>query len=214
MRFIPLATTAVLLLSATVANAAVVFSENFNSAAFVGGGLLLNDSSDRFGPTDYFFINNANGWTFGGGAYLAQKLGTSDNALLLNENGATLASRIITGLTAGQSYTLSLLLSGDNFVGAPYQFLASVDGNQVFNASGTVLPSGTNPGLTLTATFVAAGSTATLDLSEIPLSGGSPIVDNIVIATVPEPATWGLMIAGFGMVGFAARRRRSTVVAA
>lgn len=27
-------------------------------------------------------------------------------------------------------------------------------------------------------------------------------------AAVPEPATWGLMIAGFGMVGFAARRRR------
>ncbi len=32
-------------------------------------------------------------------------------------------------------------------------------------------------------------------------------------ATVPEPATWGLMLAGFGMVGFAARRRRSTVAA-
>lgn len=25
---------------------------------------------------------------------------------------------------------------------------------------------------------------------------------------IPEPATWGLMIAGFGLVGFAARRRR------
>ncbi len=28
---------------------------------------------------------------------------------------------------------------------------------------------------------------------------------------VPEPATWGLMIAGFGLVGFAARRRREVV---
>jgi len=27
-------------------------------------------------------------------------------------------------------------------------------------------------------------------------------------AVIPEPATWGLMIAGFGLVGFAARRRR------
>jgi hypothetical protein len=31
------------------------------------------------------------------------------------------------------------------------------------------------------------------------------------INTVPEPGTWGLMIAGFGMVGAAVRRRRSVV---
>ncbi|MCS6986475.1 MAG: PEPxxWA-CTERM sorting domain-containing protein [Sphingomonadaceae bacterium] len=30
---------------------------------------------------------------------------------------------------------------------------------------------------------------------------------------VPEPATWGLMIAGFGLVGAALRRRRATVLA-
>lgn len=30
---------------------------------------------------------------------------------------------------------------------------------------------------------------------------------------VPEPATWGLMIAGFGLVGYSARRRRREVVA-
>lgn len=28
---------------------------------------------------------------------------------------------------------------------------------------------------------------------------------------IPEPATWGLMIAGFGLVGYAARRRRTLV---
>ena len=32
-------------------------------------------------------------------------------------------------------------------------------------------------------------------------------------AVVPEPATWGLMIVGFGMVGVAARRRNRAVVA-
>jgi hypothetical protein len=31
---------------------------------------------------------------------------------------------------------------------------------------------------------------------------------------VPEPATWAMMIMGFGLVGFAARRRRATAVAA
>ena len=34
--------------------------------------------------------------------------------------------------------------------------------------------------------------------------------DNIAAsAAVPEPATWAMLIAGFGMVGFSARRRRS-----
>ena len=31
---------------------------------------------------------------------------------------------------------------------------------------------------------------------------------SLSVAGVPEPATWGLMILGFGAVGFAARRRR------
>jgi hypothetical protein len=32
-------------------------------------------------------------------------------------------------------------------------------------------------------------------------------------ASVPEPATWGLMVAGFAMIGFATRRRSNAVVA-
>ena len=34
-----------------------------------------------------------------------------------------------------------------------------------------------------------------------------------LISAVPEPATWGLMILGFGMVGASVRRRRSVVTA-
>ena len=32
---------------------------------------------------------------------------------------------------------------------------------------------------------------------------------SLVSAAVPEPATWAMMILGFGLIGFAARRRRS-----
>jgi hypothetical protein len=32
-------------------------------------------------------------------------------------------------------------------------------------------------------------------------------------AFVPEPGTWAMLIAGFGMVGFAARRRRDRAAA-
>jgi len=45
--------------------------------------------------------------------------------------------------------------------------------------------------------------------------GGSQQFDNIVLndvaAAVPEPATWAMMLGGFGIIGGAMRRRRATV---
>jgi hypothetical protein len=37
-----------------------------------------------------------------------------------------------------------------------------------------------------------------------------PLLDNVLVtqAAIPEPATWAMLITGFGLVGFAARRRR------
>lgn len=40
-----------------------------------------------------------------------------------------------------------------------------------------------------------------------------PILDNVVVSQVPEPASWALLIAGFAMVGAAARRRQAVVTA-
>jgi hypothetical protein len=48
------------------------------------------------------------------------------------------------------------------------------------------------------------------NLSSLTIRGGSEFaIDNVAISTpaVPEPATWALMIAGFGIVGGALRRR-------
>ena len=43
--------------------------------------------------------------------------------------------------------------------------------------------------------------------------GGGFEMDNLTIGAVPEPGTWAMLIAGFGMVGFAARRRRAAIAA-
>ncbi len=44
-------------------------------------------------------------------------------------------------------------------------------------------------------------------------SGNSFELDNIAVSAVPEPATWAMMIAGFGMLGAALRGRRTAAVA-
>ena len=53
-----------------------------------------------------------------------------------------------------------------------------------------------------------------IQYSVIAANGANPGLSNISFGLVPEPATWGLMIVGFGLTGFAARRRRSGIVAA
>lgn len=47
-------------------------------------------------------------------------------------------------------------------------------------------------------TFGPAGSVS---------QGGSFGIDNLTIGAVPEPATWVMLVAGFGMVGYGIRRR-------
>ena len=48
-----------------------------------------------------------------------------------------------------------------------------------------------------------------------PNDSAGPILDNVLVGSqvVPEPSTWLMLLAGFGMVGLAARRRRSSVAA-
>ena len=51
--------------------------------------------------------------------------------------------------------------------------------------------------------------TGTFALTSI-VSGRSTLTISEAVAAIPEPATWAMMIGGFGMIGFAARRRRAS----
>ena len=55
--------------------------------------------------------------------------------------------------------------------------------------------------------------------SVLATQGGNPGLSNISFdgqlagGTVPEPASWAMLLTGFGLVGFAARRRRQAIAA-
>ena len=63
---------------------------------------------------------------------------------------------------------------------------------------------------TYTGSFVASSTQSTVSLVNISVGGdGSDLwVDNVSVAAVPEPQTWAMLIAGFGLVGGVSRRRR------
>lgn len=88
-----------------------------------------------------------------------------------------------------------------NFGGQP--------GIAALNITGTSLgfTQFTGPRLFSGPTSAPVFSVGTFELSSL-VSGRSTLTISEVQSVVPEPGTWGLLLAGFGMIGLAARRSR------
>jgi len=94
-------------------------------------------------------------------------------------------------------------------LGAGGAVIKSFIGNDVFNpANGNQTDPNTNPLVTLTITGADYGNVTGLRFSS---TQNAFEYDNLAVG-VPEPATWAMMIGGFGMLGFAARRRGTAKV--
>ena len=137
------------------------------------------------------------------------------------------------GIGSGNTDTLGLVSQNGslfNYTGTAFSLLvnftapAGVTGGTTYQALLTGDVSGANNGgvhfsfTNPAQAFTFPGGTFTLTVDNFTVSGtdvNTPITGFIQAAVtgVPEPATWAMMLLGFGGVGFAMRRRRSSVLA-
>lgn len=164
-----------------------------------------------------FETGNTSGWTTTGNPFaLSGYSAAYDGNYFLWMGGyerATSIYQVVNGLTAGQSYTISFLMASEYT--HQDQVRLSVDGSGTIFTAPAV--NGTaccwNNWVTQSLTFTALTNSATIqfDTAGLNIGGYDVGVDKIAltaVAGVPEPATWAMMLIGFGGIGAAVRRRR------
>ena len=196
-------------------------------AASVPAGATTIIDLYNTGVNNSHVVTTGNGadihWALAGGtAYTGGTNGSFPIGPWVNDNAS---SRWITPTTnAGDGTPVATYSFSTTFDLTGFRLSdASISGTFAADDSATIFLNGVQIGsgggysfLTAfgaTSGFVAGVNTLRFDVLN---SGAGPTGLNVGVsgvAFVPEPATWGLMIAGFGMVGFAARRRRATVTA-
>jgi choice-of-anchor C domain-containing protein len=131
----------------------------------------------------------------------------------LNGNGAGSIEQTLTGLTAGTQYLVSFFVSGNPDNRAVNPKTATLTLGSASNLVSYSLTAANNTNNMLwqqvSYSFTADNSgSALLRLASNSNDAYGLAVDNFSIAAVPEPATWAMMIVGFGIAGVAVRRRR------
>lgn len=122
---------------------------------------------------------------------------------------------------AGGIYSVDYFLAGnpDAPAGSPgsdplkFGVVAAVDG-VVIDSSTILGVAATRQNMQYQAwnfTFTAQGPSTTLRFTSNFDNGAyGPVLDNVSVTAVPEPATWAFMLVGFGAVGYSMRRRSGT----
>ncbi|KPF60098.1 hypothetical protein IP88_16220 [alpha proteobacterium AAP81b] len=122
----------------------------------------------------------------------------------------------LTGLTVGKTYTVKFYWAGGQQSccgGSTTEQLQVSFGNSTQSTAVWNNPeAGFSGWFSESFNFVAGASTQTLSFLAIGTPYGQPpvvLLDGVSVQGVPEASTWVMLIAGFGIVGAAARRRRA-----
>jgi hypothetical protein len=197
----------------------------FNTAA----GMTTVETFDSCGGTgslgNNFVLSSANLGPCGSIATGISFAPVSDNALYIAGPGQSANSSSALGVDFPSGGYNLISFAGPNHAFAADFFQNFGAGHQsgsdatftvaVFGTSGSLgsfvfpVPSGTGG-------FFGLTSTDSITSIKVSQAGGYAVIDNVSFSggTVPEPATWAMMVGGLGLVGVSLRSRRRSVVAA
>lgn len=186
---------AALLATASMAQASTpVFTDNFNgdtlglnTTTFAGGWTVSSGTVDTIG-TGFFDL-------FPGNGHYIDLDGSTSQAGIFSK---TLS------LTNGVTYTATFDLGGNKRGYANDTVDVSFGTANGSYTLASADPFG-NHGLTFTA---GASGLYTLSFHNHGGDNVGAVLDNVNVTAVPEPATYGMLLAGLAFVGFVARRRQ------
>lgn len=185
----------------------------FYSSASAAGNFSTNNPMQGVNFSAVTFTNssgiqaNGSAWNFAGAP-----AGGSQTAFIQSNGGA--AGQISLGLpslTLGDQYRVTFDLAQRAGYGID-PITVTIDGKTETFSALTSTSSVTTSWTPYTFTFTADGSmNPSLVFSGLTQSGDTSVgLDAVSVAAVPEPTTWFMMLLGFGMIGFAMRKRSIT----
>lgn len=210
MRRLAIVLTAVAALAGVAPAAAI--GESFETPAYAPGTIIYGpDQSPNYGSNPGGPSAAVPGFTFSGfsgvigngtAVFVPTTDGTQQAFLQGYQGSGSQIDWAITGLTPGHGYSLTFAAAGSLVV--PTEGF----GVSVFGAPTTSFAPGSSY-TPYSINFVATASSGTISfIGDVQSGNAATALDSLAIGNVPEPAAWALMIGGFAMTGFAARRRR------
>lgn len=196
--------------------AAVLTASSAQALTFVNGS--FEDGVALTGPFSTLATGDTTsifGWKVlsDGVDYIGSYWQASDGARSLDLSALTSGgvSQMVGDFTAGQRYRITFDVSGNPDGGDnPKRILVSATGGdpETFSYALTAANSKANMlWQTYTYDFVASGPMQLVQFRSFEFNPYGATLDNVSISLVPEPATWALLVAGFGLTGLLARRR-------
>lgn len=205
--------------SAGIAFAATLLATSPAQAAnLITNGSFENGNTGGAYSTEGAGSTNIFGWTVDSGSvdYISSYWAASDGARSIDIAGSAIGSLSQSFATvAGNAYKVKFDLSSNPDLRGARDLLVSINGGApiTFTHPGSTGKDAAGMNwLNQSFTFLATGANTTLAFT----TNGSaqnvygPALDNVAVSGVPEPAAWGMLLAGFAFVGGSMRRRRTS----